>query len=301
MPGWGSLRARHVGLLLLRLLGRSCVGADEYCCPIHENHSDPEIWDAVRSMQPWMLLHQYQRGADIEARDEQGLTPMAYAARAGAFGMVRMFMDLNVSIDVVNNDGITPLMDVVQRGQLDMARMLLEEGANPDTRDPLGLTPVWYASKFCWTQMVRLLLDFNAETEARDNRNIGPLALAALANRRDVATLLLERGANPIALKEIIADPSLRRKVYWWDVSTLESLLADRGFYGMLGLLNASLVERRLTEEAQEAERAREEELRRNATCNESAADEDNSSQVFAAGLTTFTATSAYGPLLPMS
>eukprot|EP00419_Tripos_fusus_P060935 CAMPEP_0172920368 /NCGR_PEP_ID=MMETSP1075-20121228/203956_1 /TAXON_ID=2916 /ORGANISM="Ceratium fusus, Strain PA161109" /LENGTH=239 /DNA_ID=CAMNT_0013780377 /DNA_START=192 /DNA_END=909 /DNA_ORIENTATION=- len=204
------------------------------------DHDDEDLWTATKATHPWLLLHHYWRGANLEARDSEGLTPMFYSARAGEFGMVRMFLDLNASTEVRNNEGITPLFDVVKRGYIEMARLLLQEGANPNVNDSRGLSPIWYASQFCWVAMVRLLLDYNAEPETLEVRkHYKPLSLAAMANRFDVARLLLERGANPSILYEQAVDPSYRRDLQWWDVDNLESILRVRGFLGMIKLIKS--------------------------------------------------------------
>jgi len=224
-------------LLCLGVLRVWHAQADEYCCPTHD-HDDEDLWTATKSTHPWLLLHHYWRGGSLEARNSEGLTPMFYSARAGEFGMVRMFLDLNASTEVRNNEGITPLLDVVKRGYLEMARLLLEEGANPNAHDPRGLSPIWYASQFCWIAMVRLLLDYNAEPETLEvQTHHKPLSLAALANRLDVAKLLLERGADPNILFEQAVDPSYRRDLQWWDVDNLYTILKVRGFFGMIKLI----------------------------------------------------------------
>jgi len=157
----------------------------------------------------------------------------------GAKGMVRIFIDLGVEKEIYDNYGNSPLMDTVKIGHYETAEMLLTAGATPNTYDPRGLSPIWWASKSCWARMVRLLIDFKAELEARDERNLSPLCLAALANRFDVATMLLEAGANPMVLFMHLADPSYRRRWYWWDVDTLESILRVRAFNEMIDLIKS--------------------------------------------------------------
>lgn len=230
-------RMRSVGLLCFGVLRVWHARADEYCCPAHD-HDDEDLWTATKSTHPWLLLHHYWRGGSLEARDSEGLTPLFYSARAGEFGMVRMFLDLNASTEVRNNEGITPLFDVVKRGYIEMARLLLEEGANPNVYDARSLSPIWYASQFCWTAMVRLLLDYRAELETLEvQKHYKPLSLAAMANRFDVAKLLLERGADPYILYEQAVDPSYRRDLEWWDVDNLYTILKVRGFIGMIKLI----------------------------------------------------------------
>jgi len=253
-------------LVMLHLTFDGIVTADEYCCPQHDHNHD-EMWKAIYATQGWMILHMYQRGdLNVEATNEDGLTPLYYVARAGDPSMLDMFLDLGAFVEPVDpKKNITVLYDAVLRGNIQIVRMLLEAGASPDLLDHVPLSPLWYATKNGWYDMVKLLLEYKAPTTARDYRNYSPLSLAAIVNRIDLATLLLENGADASVLKEEVPNykgklsiisvchktgyppqwlpenPNTGKCQEWQPgfVITLEAILKSHAFYDMVQLLEA--------------------------------------------------------------
>lgn len=255
-------------LLLPPLLRRQAdfgANADEYCCPQHK-HTQSEMWQAIKAVQPWMILHLYERGdLDIEEPDENGLTPLFYYAKAGDIEMVKFFLNLGAKYEVIDPaTNLTVLYDCTLRGYIDICRLMLKLGADPDVYDNAGMQPIWYAVRNQWWDMIYMLLDFNATAEAaRDYRNYSPLSLAAIVNRIDIANLLLEHGADPHVLKEEVPNYkgklsiiSVCHKPGWlpenpttgkcqeWQpgfIITLEAILKAHAFYDMVELLEDAL------------------------------------------------------------
>ena len=71
------------------------------------------------------------RGADLEARDNSGQTPIGTAVRKGAFRAVQFFIGFRADLEAKDNDGHTPLVLAVRNGNIEMVRFLLERGADP--------------------------------------------------------------------------------------------------------------------------------------------------------------------------
>jgi ankyrin repeat protein len=83
---------------------------------------------------PWMgfLL---QQGADPNARDRAGETPLMIAARTGFADGVRVLLAVQAQVDAANGRGETPLMIAVFNRDAAVARLLLDAGADPDRPD----------------------------------------------------------------------------------------------------------------------------------------------------------------------
>lgn len=92
------------------------------------------------------LLLRY--GADPEARDGWGRTPLHWAMVSGNVDVVRLLLEAGTPADVLDDDGATPLAVLCARlecgssrqGHPDIVRMLLAAGANPDLRYPQNLS-----------------------------------------------------------------------------------------------------------------------------------------------------------------
>lgn len=94
---------------------------------------------------PWLgfLL---QQGADPNARDSDGATPLMIAATAGYADGVRVLLAARARVDESNARGETALIRAVHGRDAASARQLLEAGADPDRPDNLtGLSAREYA------------------------------------------------------------------------------------------------------------------------------------------------------------
>jgi hypothetical protein len=154
-----------------------------------------------------------QLGANINAKSEEGYTPLSYAADKGNIKMMKFYldehkMDINTqaddgyslislaafkghldSIDFLharganlevpeNNGGNTPLLDAVKNKKMDVVKKLISLGANLEAKNYDGYTPLFLAVKQGDTEMVKELLELGANSKVMNKFNQTPLSLA---------------------------------------------------------------------------------------------------------------------------
>ncbi|WIA15330.1 hypothetical protein OEZ85_001996 [Tetradesmus obliquus] len=95
--GAGSIGV--VAWLLKQGVGAKCLAA-------RDQHS--AVFAAVRQGQADMVRYVAQRGASLEARDERGRTPLAWAAAAGLASMVRLLVGLGADLLAADSSGMVP-------------------------------------------------------------------------------------------------------------------------------------------------------------------------------------------------
>ena len=76
------------------------------------------------------LLALAKLGADLNAADEEGRTPMLLAAQNGREESVRMLAELGADIDGADKDGRTPAWTAAENGHEEAYRALVELGAS---------------------------------------------------------------------------------------------------------------------------------------------------------------------------
>jgi ankyrin repeat protein len=83
-------------------------------------------------------------GANVNARNDYGATPMSEAAVVGNAAMLELLLEAGADVESPNADGQTALMLVSRTGRLDAARLLLRYKANVNAcgRRPSG-SPKW--------------------------------------------------------------------------------------------------------------------------------------------------------------
>jgi hypothetical protein len=140
------------------------------------------------------LLNQ---GAQVNATNSFGTTPLYEAASRGHETVARLLLEKGAGVNAADNDeGKTPLHLAVREGHEAVMRLLLDKGAAVNVADTDGRTPLHEAASGGHEAVVRLLLEKGATVNVADNRGQTPLSQAADNNREVVVRLLVEKGAQ---------------------------------------------------------------------------------------------------------
>ena len=107
-------------------------------------------------------------GADKDAQDLDGISPLHFAARHGYSDIVQLLLEFGASKGTEDCEGLTPLHCAALAGHVDVAQILLDSGAQLETIDGIGRRPLHAAASGGHLDIVRLLLDYGAEKEAAD-------------------------------------------------------------------------------------------------------------------------------------
>jgi ankyrin repeat protein len=129
-----------------------------------------------------------ERGAQVDAKNSQGETPLHLAARGSQYAghsdrklsdayveIARLLIDAGADVKARTEDGDTPLLTAARR----LSYLTKSEDANPD--------------------FFRLLIACGADVDAATRMGGPALVFTVEGNRTDVARVLLEAGANPLA------------------------------------------------------------------------------------------------------
>ena len=102
-------------------------------------------------------------GADVNASDHEGATPLMAAAFAGHAEVVRSLLHKGANVNAVDKDGHTALMCAAVAGHVKVVEVLLDAGADVNARDSKGRTALDHARKHKHREVVRLLRKHQAK------------------------------------------------------------------------------------------------------------------------------------------
>jgi len=88
-----------------------------------------------------------EKGADINAKDSEGVTALIWAAYYGNTDVVRVLIEKGADINVSNSRKQTALHLAADKGHTNIARLLVEKGADVNAKDMFGDTAALIADK----------------------------------------------------------------------------------------------------------------------------------------------------------
>lgn len=94
-----------------------------------------------------MIEFLVSKGADPNAKDKIGYTPLHAAADGGNVLVAEALIKAGARIDELTIYGRTPLHQAALRGHIEIVNLLLKSGANPGVRNRDGETPIGLAVK----------------------------------------------------------------------------------------------------------------------------------------------------------
>jgi ankyrin repeat protein len=160
-----------------------------------------------------MLL---DKGADVNARDPQGMTPLLNAAMNGNTRLAEMLLARGADVNAASSPeyggtvkagkialgSMTPLFIASTYGPYDLVRLLLDAGAKPETRDVREMTPlmVAVATDHADPRIVRLLIDRGVNTKAKDRDG---LTVADWAKKQNNPAILKELGVPRLSSRNM--------------------------------------------------------------------------------------------------
>ena len=119
-------------------------------------------------------------GADPNAEEHNGATPLYWAVRAQHIELVKILLSSGLNVATINdksNYGRTPLHSAVtsSRRDVNIVRVLLAAGAYPNARDNWGITPLYNSGRAGSREIFRLLLEHGANPFLPNYRGETPL------------------------------------------------------------------------------------------------------------------------------
>jgi len=147
---------------------------------------------AAFCQQEAVLDYLIKKGATIDVVNTDGDTPLLFAAQRGSIPMLKRLIDKGGDINRVNNDRNTAIYYAVRTNKEELFSFLIASGADVN----LGLSPLHTAVLNENLGMVKGLVNKETNVDVLNERGNTPLAIALRQGSSDIATFLIDSGAD---------------------------------------------------------------------------------------------------------
>jgi ankyrin repeat protein len=154
-----------------------------------------DLVTAIRNADVRALRKLLDDGADVNARDAEGDTPLILASFYATPACVELLIEKGADVNAANKAGVTALIRAAT--DYEKTRLLVAAGANVRVRTSLGNTPLILAARRAGNaRTVQLLLERGADATERDDAGVSPVLSGAASGDVETLRLLLDAGAK---------------------------------------------------------------------------------------------------------
>ncbi len=109
--------------------------------------AESQLADAIQNGNRLTALELINEGADVNATQGDGTTPLHWAVYKVDAPLVERLLASGADASAQNQYGSSPLAEAVKVGHIELVEMLLEAGADPESANLDGQTALMLASR----------------------------------------------------------------------------------------------------------------------------------------------------------
>ena len=114
------------------------------------------------------------QGADVNASNYDGYTPLHCALRNGRTEVAMAVIDQDADVNARDKSGYTPLHFALSNGRTKVAMAVIDKGADANARDYVGNTPLHHALSNGHTEVAMAVIDKGADIYITNNDQLMP-------------------------------------------------------------------------------------------------------------------------------
>ena len=152
-----------------------------------------ENWETITPADVQAMI---DSGADVNAKNNNGLTPLHEAAYRGNAEVIPVLVKAGADVNAKNNNGLTPLHEAAYRGNAEVISVLIKVEADVNAKAKYDWTPLHSAAWKGHTKVIPVLVKAGADVNAKTIDGHTPLHLAAQEGNDQVIPVFVKAGAD---------------------------------------------------------------------------------------------------------
>ena len=152
----------------------------------------------VEENRTYYIKYFVKMGADVNATDKDGWTPLYAVAGSGKIEAVKLLLENGADVATKGHELMTPLHLV---RNLEIAQNLIDHGAQVDERDSMGRTPLMCCVSIGKLDIAEYLISHGADIFAEDNAGLNVIHYAATP---EIFNFLSEKGLKLKSVAEAL-------------------------------------------------------------------------------------------------
>lgn len=199
---------------------------------------DIELINAVISRDPDRIKLVIDAGANVNARDTGGFSPLDTAARNRAPTVVALLIDAGADPNSADHDGFFPLLHAINRNHVPTVEILAAKGADLNKRNKQDITPLSWAIGDGKFFAAKALIDAGADVNAKSGYEyVTPLMVVATQLAAKTRSGNLAQGPQPLDLARALLDKGADVNAVSKDGVTALMIAAGHNNAPIIGLL----------------------------------------------------------------
>lgn len=169
---------------------------EEYKKCFGKGKIDRQLLEAVKEGDTESVKELLGKGADVNAKDEDGGTALMWAAAKGNKDIVKKLLAQEADVNAKSQTGKTALIAAAEKDQTEIAKDLMQAGAEVNTKDRNGRTALMWAAYKGHPEVIKLLIAHEVNVNIADRYGMTALKVAKKKGHTDIVRLLKQAGAK---------------------------------------------------------------------------------------------------------
>lgn len=200
-----------------------------------------ELVNAIIAKDADRIRFLIKKGADVNARDSGGFSPLDTAARNRAPSLIEVLIDAGADPNQADADGFFPLLHAINRNHVPTIEVLARRGANLEMPNKQGITPLSWAIGDGKYFAANALIEQGANVNAPSGyEKVTPLMVVATQIAAKTRSGNLSEGPQPLELARALIDKGADVNVLSKDGVTALMIAAGHNNAPIIGLLVGS-------------------------------------------------------------